>query len=310
MAISKKNLSRYSFILTVVLTALITWNIATYNMHANHEPVSCPIVETAKVEALPVVVQVKEEVIVEEVKQKITAVTFNRYPDDIPTEDELDVIGFESGVPGKLLMGMALKESHLDNTKVSPVGAKGMFQILDNTANFLGVENIKDNFESADAAARYLNHLHLRLFKVPFSEHTEYTLKIVLGAYNMGTKRLIRVAGGYELPNYRETREYVSDILGYYKGTKYYVERGDTVGYIVDKYDIDLAALKLLNGSKIRNLKYGIFITIDTNSYVVRKGDTLFTIATKANSSVEELAELNNIDNPALINVGDIINLG
>lgn len=313
MAIKKKFLNIYSFIVTMLLTVLVTWNVATYDMHDNHVALVCPVHEPviviAKVEP-EVIVPVVKEVVDKTINQKITAKTFNRYPNDIPNLDELDVIGFASGVPGKLLQGMALKESHLDNTKVSPVGAKGMFQIMPKTANFLGVKNLKDNFESADAAARYLNHIHQRLFKKPFMQHTEYTMKITLGAYNMGTKRLIRVAGGYELPNWREPREYVADILGYYNGTKYYVQRGDTVQIISKLHNIDIASLFKINGAKLRKLKYGTFISVLINSYVVQKGDTLYSISVKLKTTVSELKRINAIANVNLIAENAVLIVG
>ena len=39
--------------------------------------------------------------------------------------------------------------------------------------------------------------------------------------------------------------------------------------------------------------------------YIVKKGDTLWKIAKKYNSSVCEIAEINNIENPDLIYPGD-----
>lgn len=308
MVFNKKFLNRYSFIVTMLFTVLITWNVATYNMHSNHELVVCPVlVPVVDIEHIVSKVHVEEDEedlkeLDEEINEvKVTSRTFNRYPDDIPNLDELDVIGFSSGVPGKLLRGMALKESHLDNTSVSPKGAKGMFQIVDRTANFLGVVNIKDNYESADAAARYLNHLHKRLFKTPFSEHTEYTMRITLASYNMGTKRLIRVGGGYEIPNWSEPREYVSDIIGYYNGTKYYVKRGDTLQIISKLHNIDISSLLKINGEDMHDLKYGVFVSVLVNSYVVQEGDTLYSISVKLKTTVKELKRINSIDNINII---------
>ncbi len=42
-----------------------------------------------------------------------------------------------------------------------------------------------------------------------------------------------------------------------------------------------------------------------TSIYVVKKGDTLSAIASKYNTTVKRLVELNNIKNPNLIYIGD-----
>ena len=311
MKMLKKTLTRYAFVTTIIIAVMTTWMLSEYL----HEP---KVIEPAVVKVEPVVAPepvkiepkveepvVEEEVIVEDVK--VTAVTFNRYPDDVPTIDELDVIGYQYGLPGKVLLGMGMKETHLDNTRVSHRNAKGMFQIRPRTANFLGVENIMDNFESADAAARYLAYLHDLLFDKPLSEHSEYTLKIVLGAYNAGPNNLRKVNGGYLLPNFRETRAYVQDIMGFVNGTKYYVQRGDTIGEIAEMYDIHPEVLMSVNGVSYTTLKYGTFIDVTENLYLVTNGDTLYSIARRLNTTLGELVAKNDIKDPSLIEVGQLL---
>lgn len=272
-------------------------------------PVPVPVVEE-EVE----VVEVIEPEVVEILP--ITARTFNRYPNDIPTLEELDVIGFPHGLPGKILQGMSLKESHQDNTQESVVGAKGMFQIRDRTAAMLGVMNVMDNYESADAAARYLDHLHRRFFNTPLSEFTEYTLKISLAAYNAGPARIRKVGNGYLPPNFRETREYVADIMGFYEGTKYYVQPGDTIKGIAAKHDMHPKIFMSVNGLKITklgegkyttNLKYGKFLHVGSNMYLVTNGDTLYSIARRLEMPMQELAKKNGLAEPHLIKVGQLL---
>ena len=51
-------------------------------------------------------------------------------------------------------------------------------------------------------------------------------------------------------------------------------------------------------------------ITSDkTNTYTVKKGDTLSGIAKKYKTTVKKLVEINNIKNPDLINIGQVIKL-
>lgn len=316
----KKNLTRYAFTTTMIIVVMVTWLVADYlNKPEPVVEVTPTVMPVPTVVPEPVVEEKVVEVIEEEVVEEtlpITSVTFNRHPDDIPTLEELDVIGFPHGLPGKILLGMSLKESHQDNDAESNVGAKGMFQIRDRTASMLGVVNIKDNYESADAAARYLDHLHNRFFKTPLSEHTEYTLKIVLAAYNAGPNRIRKVGNGYLPPNFRETREYVADIMGFYEGTKYYVQPGDTIKGIASKHDMHPKIFMSVNGLKITklgegkyttNLKYGKFLNVGSKMYLVTNGDTLYSIARRLKIPMTELAKKNSLSDPYIIRVGQLL---
>lgn len=49
---------------------------------------------------------------------------------------------------------------------------------------------------------------------------------------------------------------------------------------------------------------------IDNEIYIVQKDDTLSSIASKYNTTYQKLAEINNIDNPNLIYVGQKIIIG
>ena len=48
---------------------------------------------------------------------------------------------------------------------------------------------------------------------------------------------------------------------------------------------------------------------VTTNTYIVKSGDTLSTIASKFNTTVEELASINGISNPNLINAGQVLKI-
>lgn len=322
--LKKAALSKYALAATIIIAVLVTWMVSDY-VHKEpvvQEPMPQPVVVEPVKKETPLPVEVKPEV--EEIVEvpteaenlKITARTFNRYPDDIPTLDELEVIGFSHGLSGLILQGMSLKETHQDNKLVSQREARGMFQIRPKTAKFLGVENIYDNYESADAAARYLAHLHERLFNLPLSEHSDYTLQIVLAAYNAGPNRLRKVGKGYLPPNFRETREYVADIMGFYKGTKYYVRKGDTIAGIANQHDMHpeilmsvngLRYIKLGEGRITTNLIAGKFINVGQSMYLVTRGDTLYSIARRMNTTVKHLRTVNDIPDPKKLEVGRLL---
>lgn len=100
------------------------------------------------------------------------------------------------------------------------------------------------------------------------------------------------------------------------KQSVYYVKRGDTLSSIAYANGMTLAKLVSYNPQikDINKINVGdkIYLSADTNEeyYVVKKGDTLGTIARKFNISLNKLLGLNpDIKNPNLIHVGDKIRI-
>ena len=100
----------------------------------------------------------------------------------------------------------------------------------------------------------------------------------------------------------------------------YRVERGDTLSQIALEYGTTVDRLVELNNISNPNLIYvNEIIEIqsrrtvlgDTNHslYTVRSGDTLSQIALEYGTTVERLAELNDISNPNLIYVGEVLRI-
>ena len=92
----------------------------------------------------------------------------------------------------------------------------------------------------------------------------------------------------------------------------YTVESGDTLYKISKKFNISVEKLIDLNNIKdITSISVGSVIKVESNieslsenSYIVQKGDTLFSISNKLNISLSQLLEYNKIE------VSDIISLG
>ncbi|MGL5694236.1 MAG: GH25 family lysozyme [Peptostreptococcaceae bacterium] len=101
----------------------------------------------------------------------------------------------------------------------------------------------------------------------------------------------------------------------------YTVQNGDTLSIIAKRYNTTVAELCLINNISNPNLIYvGQVLKIYTFSrpiisrkktfyrtYVVQRGDNLTSIARKFRTTVDELVKLNDIQNPNLIYVGEII---
>lgn len=96
----------------------------------------------------------------------------------------------------------------------------------------------------------------------------------------------------------------------------YIVNKGDTLSGIASKYETNYQ--KLAEYNKIKNpnvISVGQKIKIPTSIktqeivYIVKKDDTLSSIAKKYNTSVSKLVQLNKIKNPNLIMVGQKIKI-
>lgn len=87
----------------------------------------------------------------------------------------------------------------------------------------------------------------------------------------------------------------------------YTVKKGDTLYSIAKKYNTTVSELKRLNNLESDTLTIGQILQISElapptiyETYVVQKGDTLYSIANKYNTTVSELKTLNNLKSDIL----------
>ncbi|MBI4877378.1 MAG: transglycosylase SLT domain-containing protein [Acidobacteria bacterium] len=105
------------------------------------------------------------------------------------------------GVEADLLLSVIRQESGFRPCAVSSKGAQGLMQLMPSTAAMLNVHDPFDARQNIDAGSRLLKQLITRY---------SGDLALALGAYNAGPGAVDRHGG---VPPYRETVNYVSDVL-------------------------------------------------------------------------------------------------
>jgi soluble lytic murein transglycosylase-like protein len=102
-----------------------------------------------------------------------------------------------------LLAAVAEAESDFNPRAVSVKGARGLMQLMPETAHDMGVRNSFNPEENVKGGARYLNGLVEK-----FGD-----LKLALAAYNAGPGNVEKYGG---VPPFRETEKYVERVMNNY----------------------------------------------------------------------------------------------
>jgi soluble lytic murein transglycosylase-like protein len=113
-----------------------------------------------------------------------------------------------SRIDADFIASVIRAESGNNPRAVSPKGARGLMQLMPQTASNLGVKNSFDPAENVDGGVRYLRALLL--------EYNGDAAK-ALAAYNAGPQRVQQYKG---IPPYRETHAYVASVITDYNRKK------------------------------------------------------------------------------------------
>ena len=118
----------------------------------------------------------------------------------------------------ELLQALIATESGFDAAAVSPKGAIGLMQVMPDTARRFGVETDKKMAIEQKLADPKINvktgSRYLRLLLNMFPGR----LDLALASYNAGEGAVQRA--GNQIPNYKETQNYVKTVMGLYFGLK------------------------------------------------------------------------------------------
>lgn len=229
------------------------------------------------------------------------------------------------GVPFSLVYHAMHKETgHLRDPAaraqaVSRAGARGVMQLMPDTAKALGVQDITNPAQNIEAGVKYLGQLYNK-FGDPIK---------ALAAYNAGPGKLNRLINKYgddyikKLP--RETRNYVAD----YSDSIDKMQRPDPLNVPPSKHpyrDMATTALAAVTGSKdaIAADKPPRAIPPTPPSappvitpaptavpdYTIKKGQTLSSIAKQHGTTIDQIMSLNpNIKDPNKIVAGSSLKL-
>jgi soluble lytic murein transglycosylase-like protein len=108
-------------------------------------------------------------------------------------------------IPEQLVRAVIKVESDYDPRAVSYAGARGLMQLMPETAERLGVKDINDPRENIFGGVRYL-----RLLANMFNGDLDFTI----AGYNAGENAVIQHGG---IPPYTQTRDYVVKVTRYYR---------------------------------------------------------------------------------------------
>lgn len=127
--------------------------------------------------------------------------------DTLQYASEIQDAAVRYGVPERLVQSVIRVESQFNPRAVSVKGARGLMQLMPETASQLGVNNSFDPRQNIEGGVRHLRGLIDRFGN---------DLPLALAAYNAGEKAVVNYRG---IPPFPETRDYVSRVLYFYDGS-------------------------------------------------------------------------------------------
>jgi soluble lytic murein transglycosylase len=125
-------------------------------------------------------------------------------PDDFRYDGLIRLTALEHDLPPALVKAVIAAESNFEAGAISHKGAQGLMQLMPETARVLGVDDPFRPTENVRGGTRLLRELVDRYGD----------LNRALAAYNAGTEAVDRHGG---VPPYRETRDYVTRVMNYYR---------------------------------------------------------------------------------------------
>lgn len=251
----------------------------------------------------------------------------DEFKNKLPAIEDLNEIEEYYGLPKNLLSSMAHKESRYSLYKSSHKNAKGFLGFQEATARDFGLVSDNNNqifnaYAAADTAARYILWLngYVNGKKADIFDSTKdnfgfSNLDYTLAAYNAGPHK-VKKQNKKRIPNYKETRNYISDINLLIRGEGYIINKGDTIYDISKKMNVSVENLfrNNLDIESNNDLKAGEILVVSNNenkeiSVKIEKGHNMYKISKKTGIDLKTLLTYNNLEENSIIKVGDEIKI-
>lgn len=138
------------------------------------------------------------------------------------------------------------------------------------------------------------------------------TLVIYYGYFDNKNTELISDAVVKAIANYAGINYTINNNEGFYT-----VKKGDSLWSIASKNNTTVDNLKKLNNLTSNTLSIGQLLklpsnnknnAVDNNTYIVKKGDSLWSIANKYNTTVDNLKRLNNLSSN-ILSIGQVLKI-
>lgn len=123
----------------------------------------------------------------------------------VPFGDLIHKKALKYDVDPALVAAVVETESSFRAGAHSPVGARGLMQLMPRTGRWMGARNLDDPEQNVEAGTKYLKYLQRRF---------DGNLNKAIAAYNGGEGNVKRYNG---VPPFRETLSYVSKVLSRYQ---------------------------------------------------------------------------------------------
>ena len=148
--------------------------------------------------------------------------------------------GRQSGIDWRLLAAVAVQESRLDPKARSPMGARGLMQLMPSTAREVAVTDLEDPWQSIIGGARYLASLRA---DIEGAKTDADRLWFTLAAYNAGPGHVIDARalarsrgldGDVWFGNAEKAMKLLAQRRFYKKARHGFARGGETVRYVSD----------------------------------------------------------------------------
>ena len=148
--------------------------------------------------------QEKRDLFHEELKRFNDAIRRDFFVAEIPYGKLIHEKAKKYDVDPALVAAVIEQESRFRRRATSPVGARGLMQLMPRTGRWMGARDLYDPEQNIDAGVKYIKYLDKRF---------KGNLKKTIAAYNAGEGNVRRYGG---IPPFRETQHYVKTVLKNY----------------------------------------------------------------------------------------------